>query len=296
MNSRAARWIAASTGARSVRSVRSLTYGISSTLTLVDADDQLLVLRTYDRMESPLAGDNAVEDEVRALAAAQQVLDALVPRLVGADPFGAEAGCPSLLMTYLPGRPVIADVDPVQLAETIARLHAGSVPTDLPDATHWFDPNRLDVPSWTEQPESWRNLIMMLKAPAPSASPVFLHHDFHHGNVLWSEDRISGVVDWASACTGSRGIDIAHSRANLALVNGVDMADRFLAAYSALVPAYRHETWWDAAALVGHAQEEFVGVLAFNAFGADLGHELLSVRADRFAQILASGADFSRGG
>lgn len=262
----------------------------------MDADGQLLVLRTYDRMESPPAGDTPVEDEVRVLAAAQHVLDALVPRLVVADPFGAEAGCPSLLMTYLPGRPVIADVDPVQLAETIARLHAGPIPTDLADATHWFDANRLAVPSWTEHPESWRNLITMLNAPAPSASPVFLHRDFHHGNVLWSEGRISGVVDWPSGCIGPRGIDIAHSRANLALVNGVDMADRFLAAYSAQVPAYHHEPWWDAAALVLHAQEEFVGVLAFNGFGADLGHELLSVRADRFAQALAGGADFSRGG
>ena len=270
-----------------MRSVRSLTYGITSSLDLIEADGRLLVLRCYDRMESPDAGEHQVENEVRALAAARRVLGSLVPDLVAAEPSGADAGCPSLLMTYLPGRPVIVEVDPVQLAETIARLHAGPVPTDLQVARHWFDVDRLAVPSWTEQPESWKTLITMLNDPAPPAASVFLHRDFHHGNVLWSEGRISGVVDWPFACTGPRGIDIAHTRANLALVNGVAVADRFLSAYTARMPGYHQESWWDAAALVGLAQD-FAGVLAFNAFGAGLGGELLAARADSFAQALTS--------
>jgi Ser/Thr protein kinase RdoA (MazF antagonist) len=114
-----------------------------------------------------------------------------------------------------------------------------------------------------------------------------LHRDFHHGNVLWAEGRISGVVDWPCACIGPRGMDVAHTRANLALVNGLEMADRFLAAYAGRVPGYHQNTWWDAAALVGHAHEDFVGVLALNAFGAELDAELLAQRADTFVAALA---------
>ena len=69
-----------------MRSVRSLAYGITSSLTLVDADGQLLVLRSYEGVENPHPEDGVVESEVRALAAAQQVLGSLVPRLVVADP------------------------------------------------------------------------------------------------------------------------------------------------------------------------------------------------------------------
>jgi aminoglycoside phosphotransferase (APT) family kinase protein len=272
-----------------VRSVRSLTYGITSSLSLIEADGQLLVLRWYDRGESPDAGEHHVENEVRALAVARPVLGPLVPQLVAADPLGVDAGCPSLLMTYLPGRPAIVDVDPVRLAETIAHLHAGPVPTNLEVASHWFDADRLVVPSWTAQPDSWKRLIMTLNDPEPPAASVFLHRDFHHGNVLWTEGQISGVVDWPSASTGPRGIDVAHTRANLALVNGIDAANQFLAAYAAGVPGYHQETWWDAAALVGLAQD-FAGVLAFNAFGAGLGDELLAARADSFALALAKGA------
>jgi aminoglycoside phosphotransferase (APT) family kinase protein len=273
-----------------VQLVRSLTFGISSSLALVDVDGRLLVLRSYEREEEPGAGQKEVENEVRSFVAARDVLGSLVPDLVAADPSGAYAGCPSLLMTYLPGRPVIGEVDPAQLAEILVRLHSGPVPADLAAATPWFRVSRLAVPSWTGQPESWARLIPILKDPAPAASAVFLHRDFHHGNVLWADGRISGVVDWPSACTGPRGVDLAHTRSNLALTNGVEMADRLLAAYRAQVPRYRQDTWWDAAALVGHVQEDFAGLLAFNAFGARLDQGLLSARADRYAHALARAA------
>jgi aminoglycoside phosphotransferase (APT) family kinase protein len=289
---RAERWVATSTGASSVRSVRSLTFGISSSLALVDADDRLLVLRSYDGKRAR-ADEPEVENEVRALAAARGVLGGLVPEVVAADPVGEDAGCPSLLMTYLPGHPVVDQVDVVQLAAILAQLHAAPVPAELPDATPWFDPRRLAVPPWTEQPESWEQLFAMLEDPAPSVSPaatVFLHRDYHHGNVLWADGRISGVVDWPCACTGPRAADIAHTRGNLALVNGVEVADRFLAAYAARVPGYHQDPWWDAGALVGHVQENFVGIFAFRAFGAELEEELFARRADRFARALVGGA------
>jgi hypothetical protein len=86
-----------------------------------------------------------------------------------------------------------------------------------------------------------------------------------------------------------RDVDLAHTRANLALVNGVGVADRFLAAYVARVPGHQQHAWWDAAALIGIAQE-FAGVLALNAFGATLDAERLAASADRFARALTTTA------
>ena len=51
---------------------------------------------------------------------------------------------------------------------------------------------------------------------------MFLHRDFHPGNLLWTDERITGVVDWVSACAGPPEEDIGHCRANLAIRHGQD--------------------------------------------------------------------------
>jgi hypothetical protein len=41
-------------------------------------------------------------------------------------------------------------------------------------------------------------------------------------------------VDWANACRGPWGCDIAHCRSLLIELDGIDAADRFLTAYQSL--------------------------------------------------------------
>jgi Ser/Thr protein kinase RdoA (MazF antagonist) len=55
---------------------------------------------------------------------------------------------------------------------------------------------------------------------------VFLHRDYHPGNLLWNDGSLSGIVDWAFSCRGPRGVDVAHTRWNLALVDIVAAAAR----------------------------------------------------------------------
>ena len=114
----------------------------------------------------------------------------------------------------------------------------------------------------------------------------FLHRDFHPGNLLWQDGQLSGIVDWASACRGPRGVDLAHTRCNLALVDGVEAAERFLLEYVRANPSYRHDPWWDAAELLTWV-DDFSGVLAFNAFGAALDVALLRARADDYADAVS---------
>ena len=77
----------------------------------------------------------------------------------------------------------------------------------------------------------------------PPYRPTFIHRDFHPGNVLWSRGRASGVVDWANACRGPRGCDLAHCRGNLIDLGGPEAADRFLAAYESFTGEAYHPYW-----------------------------------------------------
>jgi aminoglycoside phosphotransferase (APT) family kinase protein len=111
--------------------------------------------------------------------------------------------------------------------------------------------------------------------------------------LLLEKGELVGIVDWTMACRGPREAEIAHVRSNLALVDDVAAADRFLNAYGARASDYRHHPWWDAAELFMW-DSEFAGVMAFNAFGSQLRVELLRHRADLYARSVADaiqGAD-----
>ena len=278
-------WILEVLGAHDVREVRTLTFGISSDMRLIEVDGIPLVLRRYvNEFEKELP--MAVAYEAQALTVARGVLGDLVPEPVAHDVTGAHSGCPSLIMTYIPGKPVIHDLDLRQIVEPLALLHARAAPKDFPRYHHWFDIDRLAIPKWTKRPQTWAQLIDVVRGGEPSAEHVLLHRDYHPGNLLWENGTLSGIVDWPSSCRGPRGIDVAHARGNLALVDGVGAADQFLRAYRHIVPSYDHDPWWDIADLLSF-DSDFAGVMAFNAFGASLSIDLLHSRADEWAHALA---------
>jgi len=280
-----ARWLTEVLGPGFVP-VRSLSFGITSELELVEADGAPFVLRRYTDRERAAQHPGLVDDEVRALEAARDVLGDLVPRPVAWDPSGAETGVPALLMTYLPGTAQIHGLDPVALVEPLTRLHTAPLSSRLPSYRSWLWHADARVPEWSVRPEAWARLVERTTAPEPPGTVRFLHRDFHPGNLLWQNGRLSGIVDWASACRGPRGVDLAHTRCNLALVDGVEAAERFLLEYVRANPSYRHDPWWDAAELLTWV-DDFAGVLAFNAFGAALDVVLLRSRADDYADTVS---------
>jgi aminoglycoside phosphotransferase (APT) family kinase protein len=79
----------------------------------------------------------------------------------------------------------------------------------------------------------WERAFAAIDRPAPTFEPCFLHRDFHPGNVLFDGAAVSGVVDWVETSWGPADLDVAHCRTALALLHGVDAADRFRAAYVA---------------------------------------------------------------
>ena len=172
------------------------------------------------------------------------------PRLLAADLDGSICGAPALLETWLPGR---VDWRPPDLehylrctAEALVVFHAcGVEPDGLPVYAPYEDRRHMSSPSFTTRPGLWERVAEALARPWPRHAGILIHRDWHPGNVLWDGERVTGVVDWATAARGPAGIDVARMRLNLASRHGRAAADRFVQAYVAAGgdPFARHPYW-----------------------------------------------------
>ena len=207
--------------------------------------------------------DTAVEREVGNLS---QVADAGLPapRLLAVCATGAEAGGhPTILMTRLPGRAVLAPADPDrwlgQMADVAVQIHHATV--EAPEYERWIDPQELTVPATATRPQVWRAMAGVLAASEPAYEPHFIHRDFQHFNLLWSRGRLTGVVDWGNAASGPPDIDTGHCRLNLAVLFGAEWAERFRIAYEARA-GRRVDPWWDLYALASYndSWQEFIPI------------------------------------
>ncbi|HUQ40750.1 MAG TPA: aminoglycoside phosphotransferase family protein [Acidimicrobiales bacterium] len=207
------------------------------------ADGRRFVLRRYSwpgfLQEEPIAPRREVDALVLGTRSGLGV-----PEVVAADTTGDAVGdgVPVLLMSWLPGRAVGApDVD--RLAEVVASVHAVDASSLPHEYFRWY----ADRPTLRPPPSGvtaiWERAQEVWDAGPPPFRPAFVHRDFHPGNVLWSRGRLTGIVDWANACRGPTGCDIAHCRANLISWAGVAAADAFRAAYERLTGEAHHPYW-----------------------------------------------------
>ena len=99
------------------------------------------------------------------------------------------------------------------------------------DYQSWAWEAKFVTPAWTQDTPLWQEAFALLRTDPPAYEPCFLHRDFQPRNVLWSGERISGVVDWVETSMGPAWLDVAHCATNLAIVHGPEAADAFSAAY-----------------------------------------------------------------
>jgi aminoglycoside phosphotransferase (APT) family kinase protein len=193
--------------------------------------------------------------------APQRELDALVfasghnlpvPDVIAADVTGDDIGdgVPAILMTFLRGR-ALASPNPVRLADVAATVHAVDPSGFGHDYFPWFDDLPLRPPSNARLPRLWERALEVRVTGMPSYRPVFIHRDFHPGNVLWRKGRCMGIVDWANACGGPAGCDVATCHGNLIDWAGLDVADEFVAEYEALT-GEPHHPYWEIASVLEH--------------------------------------------
>ena len=88
-------------------------------------------------------------------------------------------------------------------------------------------------------------VLQRLYAIAPNEPTVFSHDDLNPGNVLFSNGRLSGLVDWTDVALEPRDAAVALVRHQLAVIGHVDAAAAFLRAYEAAahVTLYEQPMW-----------------------------------------------------
>jgi aminoglycoside phosphotransferase (APT) family kinase protein len=208
-----------------------------------------LVLRRF-------TNDKWVREEpdiaVREAASVQHATRAGLPapELVATDKDGSYCGVPATLVTLVQGEVVLMAANRQEwirgLAQAAAQIHRVDAAGFRWKYRRYNDRDSLQVPQWSQQPDAWRNAIDVVQGVAPSYRECFVHRDYHPSNVLWSNGRVSGVVDWVNACRGPAGIDVAWCRHNLANLHGLSVADDFLTAYIAAAGSdFEYDPYWD---------------------------------------------------
>lgn len=253
-------WVRRSVGSHTrLSGVRLL--GVSSTvLHCVDVTcgegsvRRLLVRRFHD--SGRLASDRwyLPANEARVLGLLERS-GVPAPRLLAADTEGTVCDVPTLLITRLPGSPPCPgpgdlEVFLHELAGALVAIHAvdPGPDSDLPAYAPYYAPGaegERRPPAWSERPRLWERIFELLADAPPSAPIGFIHRDYHHHQTLWSEGRLTGVVDWTTGCVGPRGIDLSRMQLNLVQDYGVGAARRFLAVHERLSGESVRHPYWD---------------------------------------------------
>ena len=238
---------------------RRLTGGITSSVHSLMVEHRgrrgAYVLRRWvPDGETEAYARGAVASETAVLTALERS-DVPAPRVIGSTTEATHAG-PAVLMTRVPGRVHLMPRDRErwlqQMAQMLARIHALDIETKPFES--WLDSGRLSPMPDASRPEIWREANALMAEERPPARTCFLHRDYQHFNLLWSRERLSGVVDWVGASIGPPEIDVGHCRLNLTVLFSAEVADRFREMYEAEAGC-RVDPWWDVHALLSFGPE-----------------------------------------
>lgn len=278
--SAALQWAEEVLGGR-VRDVRRLAGGATGemlALETVSGDEAVLRLTTNEPWRTHGAALNRREAEIQTMLAGSGVP---APRSLALDRHGEHCGHPAHLMTLLPGQidQLRTDSDSLGLlAQLLADIHAVEPTIPVRSYQSWAWEAKFVVPDRAVDRGLWEDAFALLRTAPPAYEPCFIHRDFALRNVLWSEDRISGVVDWVETSIGPVWLDVAHCASNIAVRQGNGPADAFAIDYVArtgtepqpyfdvmdvvgfLPPPGRPPVWSDPAMLV-RLEERLAAVL-----------------------------------
>lgn len=217
-----------------VESASELHGGLTSRVWLCGLADGSAVVAK--RLAELLDANALLAGEVAALSALSSGAFARndVPQLLGYDETER-----LIVMTGMPGERVVTANEVRQrvraMAEWLVALHAISPPPALQSWRRW-GPEVARRPSITERPEIWDRFTQAwdrIDHPPWEAlrHQRLLHRDLHPLNVLWQDETIAAVVDWANACIGHPHADLAHLRWNLAVLVDQSAADQLVHSY-----------------------------------------------------------------
>jgi aminoglycoside phosphotransferase (APT) family kinase protein len=247
-----------------------------------------VVLKTV--ADSP--GGAAAEAAALAIAAAHAIP---TPELVGVDRDGAVAGLPTVLESVVPGTSRIPRlVGPARLraaGAVVGRLGriALAPSADLP-RRHRPIP-AYDFAAERRSGRAPSSAVLdaaaevLARRPAPPGPSGLVHGDIWHGNLMWSGDRVTGIIDWETAGTGDAGVDLGALRLDAAIMFGAAAAETvltgWLAGREAPLPAALAR--WDVVAASNTPTDMALFVPVIHGQGrSDLDAATLNARRDAF--------------
>jgi aminoglycoside phosphotransferase (APT) family kinase protein len=245
-------------------------------LVMGSAAPERVVLRRY-WLRKPGDSDPA-GPEVRSLGlAAEHGIPAPRPLWIdriGLFPEGA------ILISYVDGSVVLEPDDPIdwaeQLAHVLAAIHRMEIPPDdeplfplLIDDDGQFTQNEtatavrqhpLGTKLWSRRAQARASFIHV--------DPVYLHHDFWPGNVLWTNGSLAAVVDWEGGSRGDPALDVAYCSMDIRHLGLDRAADHFVDTYRRITgrPLSNLE-YWNLLALRRPLPDVAVWVPGWNAMG-----------------------------
>ena len=217
------------------KSSRILEGGVSSEVFLIIVEsnkgEEKIVLRT----EGGQPAENSIKTEYLLLEKLHQTK---VPcaKPIHLDHSKEILDKDFMLMTYLEGTIEIPKIKNFgflnKMVGILKNIH--NVDTKiLPTLPCRFDPT-YDLFEFLPNARINKELKAILKGydTSYSGKPVLLHGDFWPGNILWTKDEISGVLDWEYAAIGDPVSDLAVASLELKYDYGKRGVDRFLDLYS----------------------------------------------------------------
>ena len=217
------------------KSSRILEGGVSSEVFLIVVEskkgEEKIVLRT----EGGQPAENSIKTEYLLLEKLHQTK---VPcaKPIHLDHSKEILDKDFMLMTYLEGTIEIPKIKNFgflnKMVGILKNIH--NVDTKiLPTLPCRFDPT-YDLFEFLPNARINKELKAILKGydTSYSGKPVLLHGDFWPGNILWTKDEISGVLDWEYAAIGDPVSDLAVASLELKYDYGKRGVDRFLDLYS----------------------------------------------------------------
>jgi aminoglycoside phosphotransferase (APT) family kinase protein len=230
-------------------------YSHALTLEAPDGTRERVVLRRYLVREA-LTPERA-EREFRAIALANKA-GIPAPRAIAVDANGEYFGVPTLLLTYLPGRPSYAPSDVAGWTEDLVRamlaIHAVT-PRDyelswLPSFSRNEVSHELqdDLASESEGAGelAWEvhGLLLSRIDDVAWPEPCLIHEDFWPGNTVWFRGRLTGVIDWINAKLGDPRCDLTQCGIDAVLVQGIQAYDSLRDTYQRMAPSRLPDLWY----------------------------------------------------
>lgn len=192
-------------GVTDATAITPVTGGWDTAIWRVESGGRVFALRVFREGQ-----DEVCRREVAAMGAAAGGLP--VPEVYAQ---GSHEGRPALLLSWLPGRPLVDEITAhpwrvwslaTAFGRMQARIHAVRAP-----ATLRRKPER--TPGDTADDTQTRSLAD-IRGPRDDA---LLHVDYHPLNVLTDGRRITGVLDWTGAAAGDPRWDLARTYSLLRL-------------------------------------------------------------------------------